>query len=56
MTEEETFGFDEVTEDVTPDIEIPDIDLEDNKDTLRLPTLVSDLSVSDKRKFHIKLR
>jgi len=29
MTEEETFGFDEVTEDVTPDIEIPDIDLED---------------------------
>ena len=29
MTEEETFGFDEVTEDITPDIEIPDIDLED---------------------------
>ena len=26
---EDSFGFDEVTEDITPDIEIPDIDLED---------------------------
>ena len=26
---EDSFGFDEIDEDITPDIEIPDIDLED---------------------------